>query len=326
MKKIVNIILISLFSIFFFYSYSKDKRQEEPVNLSIFRAAYPMVTFNASYDESVEDYLIDIKVQDYEDKRVIREGQLYWCESRLLPMEKVAVADKYRKMLYLYPEELKEPSEYSKLDIKRIKEFTSEENRKNGAIEPPFLYDIIYDTTDRVHIESHIKKLSFLGKGVNLNETLKEALARVEEKVKYLAESGKEEEREGLREFLKTLNKVDGFNYRTVRDTQSRSFHCTGHAIDILPKGYYKKNIYWLWRKQNVGEEWYLTPLEDRWSPPICVIKAFEEEGFIWGGKWIVWDNMHFEYRPEIIVYNRRKWERKLDPSSKTTKEAQEEQ
>ena len=30
-------------------------------------------------------------------------------------------------------------------------------------------------------------------------------------------------------------------------------------------------------------------------------IEIFEDEGFIWGGRWAVWDNMHFEYHPEII-------------------------
>lgn len=30
--------------------------------------------------------------------------------------------------------------------------------------------------------------------------------------------------------------------------------------------------------------------------------KAFESEGFIWGGYWAIWDNMHFEYHPELIA------------------------
>ena len=38
-----------------------------------------------------------------------------------------------------------------------------------------------------------------------------------------------------------------------------------------------------------------------RWIPPKAVIEAFESEGFIWGGKWTLWDNMHFEYRPELL-------------------------
>ena len=33
--------------------------------------------------------------------------------------------------------------------------------------------------------------------------------------------------------------------------------------------------------------------------------EIFEEEGFVWGGKWHLWDNMHFEYRPELILKSR---------------------
>ena len=34
-------------------------------------------------------------------------------------------------------------------------------------------------------------------------------------------------------------------------------------------------------------------------------IDIFEDEGFIWGGKWMIWDNMHFEYHPELILFNK---------------------
>jgi hypothetical protein len=32
------------------------------------------------------------------------------------------------------------------------------------------------------------------------------------------------------------------------------------------------------------------------------VVKAFEAFGFLWGGKWMTYDTMHFEYRPEILI------------------------
>jgi hypothetical protein len=35
--------------------------------------------------------------------------------------------------------------------------------------------------------------------------------------------------------------------------------------------------------------------------PPSVVVEIFEKHGFVWGGKWYHFDNMHFEYRPEII-------------------------
>ena len=34
-------------------------------------------------------------------------------------------------------------------------------------------------------------------------------------------------------------------------------------------------------------------------------LRFFEEHGFVWGGKWTPFDNIHFEYRPEILLYNR---------------------
>jgi hypothetical protein len=48
-----------------------------------------------------------------------------------------------------------------------------------------------------------------------------------------------------------------------------------------------------------------LVPLERRWQPPEGVIRIFETEGFTWGGKWALYDNMHFEYRPELYEINR---------------------
>ena len=44
-----------------------------------------------------------------------------------------------------------------------------------------------------------------------------------------------------------------------------------------------------------------LIPLKDRWMPPASVVQLFADEGFIWGGNWPIWDNMHFEYRPELV-------------------------
>ena len=33
------------------------------------------------------------------------------------------------------------------------------------------------------------------------------------------------------------------------------------------------------------------------------LIAIFEKYGFIWGGRWYHFDTMHFEYRPEILLY-----------------------
>jgi hypothetical protein len=36
---------------------------------------------------------------------------------------------------------------------------------------------------------------------------------------------------------------------------------------------------------------------------PQPVVDAFEGEGFYWGGKWLFFDNMQFEYRPELFEF-----------------------
>jgi hypothetical protein len=55
-----------------------------------------------------------------------------------------------------------------------------------------------------------------------------------------------------------------------------------------------------LWSSKIV-RDWGDIPLSKRWHPPEQVIEAFEENGFIWGGKWHRFDTVHFEYRPEIL-------------------------
>lgn len=36
---------------------------------------------------------------------------------------------------------------------------------------------------------------------------------------------------------------------------------------------------------------------------PLARVEArIEVEGFIWSGKWLFFDNIHFEYRPEVLL------------------------
>ncbi len=268
----------------------------EPANLSVFREAYPDVKFVAEYDEEKQDYLIHIFTKKNEK---LVETKLFWCEGRFLPENQIQDKENYRTMLYKYQREPKAPETFTEEDIELIKKFTSKENRANGAIDPPFLYNAIYDCETRGSTESHIVTVPFLTKSVNVHERIAEPLKKISEKIMALPKDAE------MEKFLSTLTRTDGFAWRTVRDTQSRSFHSVGLAIDVLPKGYYQRIIYWGWQKQLRPNDWFMTPLEKRWSPPKRVIKIFEEEGFIWGGTWAVWDNMHFEYHPELLIYSK---------------------
>jgi hypothetical protein len=76
-------------------------------------------------------------------------------------------------------------------------------------------------------------------------------------------------------------------------------------AVDLVPRSYGGKWPYWLWAAEGGIAEWWEVPLEERWAVPVAVIEAFEREGFIWGGKWLSFDNLHFEYRPESLLMAR---------------------
>ncbi|MBQ9238596.1 MAG: M15 family metallopeptidase [Treponema sp.] len=264
---------------------------DEPAELAIFRSAYPDVHFKSTYDESSADWLITIDVDS-------RTAELYWAGGRFLPAAQLENKDTYWTLLYHYAYDVPDPANFSAEEIQRIRNFSSPENRQNGAGTPPFFYDVVYDCATQQSVERHIVRHTFLGKSCNIHKRLQEPLNRVERRIRTLAETDSE-----TAAFVAELSKTDGYVWRAIRDSSRRSFHSIGIAIDVLPRGWGQKNLYWAWRRDIDPDNWMLLPLEKRWMPPQAVIAIFESEGFIWGGKWIIWDNMHFEYHPELIAY-----------------------
>ena len=266
-------------------------KPSEPEELKYFRLAYQDVKFASYFDEEKQDWAI----------LVVANGKttlLYWCGSRFLPEKELQNKNSYRKMLYKYSSFVKNPETFTEQEISAIKTFTSKESRTSSAIDPPFLYDAIYESYSRQMIERHIVKVDFLTKSLNVHDRISEKIAIISEKIMSLPKTPE------LEKFFATLDRTDAYVWRSVRDTQNRSFHSLGLAVDVLPKGYYQKIIYWGWERQRNPEKWFMTPVEKRWMPPAKVRQIFAEEGFIWGGTWTVWDNMHFEYRPEILLFN----------------------
>ncbi len=77
------------------------------------------------------------------------------------------------------------------------------------------------------------------------------------------------------------------FKWRVIAGTKRLSVHSFGAAIDINVK----YSAYWRWSKKGTYQN----------QIPIPIVKVFERNGFIWGGKWKHFDTMHFEYRPELL-------------------------
>lgn len=86
------------------------------------------------------------------------------------------------------------------------------------------------------------------------------------------------------------------FNWRVIAGTDRMSSHSFGTAIDINTE----LGGYWRWTGVAEGQ---VTDYDNK--IPENLVREFERFGFIWGGKWNHFDGMHFEYRPEMILYGR---------------------
>ena len=84
------------------------------------------------------------------------------------------------------------------------------------------------------------------------------------------------------------------FYWRKVAKEEYLSLHSFGIAIDL--------NVvygnYWLWdlKKSKNKKPSFKNQI------PMEIVKIFEKEGFVWGGRWYHYDTMHFEYRPEFYL------------------------
>lgn len=266
---------------------------EEPELLSLFRKAYPDIQFKSEYNAFAGDWKILLSLED-------RTAEFFWADGMFLPESEIENKNLYNSFLYEYDFALHDPADFTEEDIEKIRQFSSTENRTSVKGTPPFFYDFVYDCKTRVSLEQHIKKIPFLGKRSNAHERLREPLAKVEKEILESSKSDAE-----VKNFLDTLLSADSYSWRNISDSGNRSFHSLGVALDLLPRGWKQKNVYWAWRRDIDGDNWMRLPLERRWMPPQKVIEIFENNGFLWGGKWVIWDNMHFEYRPEVILFSR---------------------
>ena len=97
-------------------------------------------------------------------------------------------------------------------------------------------------------------------------------------------------------EWKKYLINIGGtFNWRNISGTNRLSAHSFGITIDINTS----YSNYWQWDCGCKNEDAKLT-YKNR--IPLGIVHIFEKHGFIWGGRWLHYDTMHFEYRPEFYA------------------------
>lgn len=277
---------------------SLSARKKTLADINIFQEAYPDLKFEYTYNKKADDFILSVTFPHKEEPE-----EFYWCNGSLLPENEVANKEKYWSLFYDYPKLLKDPSELTEAEKEELKNFTTRESRKNGAGTPPFFFDSLYSADTRANLEKQLIQTTFLGKKTTIHKRIKAPLEKVEEKISALAQEDAD-----LKKFVDSLKSADAYYWRLISGTNRKSFHSYGIALDIIPKRY-TGEVFWSWARDHNPDGWILTPLSRRWIPHEKFIKAFEEEGFIWGGKWAIWDNMHFEYHPEILIFNRNyKW------------------
>ena len=231
---------------------------------------------------------------------LIRGESFFWAHGRLLPLKARDRWADYRPYgFYTYPLEPGNPATFSKEKIETLRKQGDSEARQRGLDNQGAFQAALYGGSTRALIEDRLVQVSLFGKSVSVHGYIQKPLQRINQRILELSKTAPE-----IAAFLRGIKSIDGYNWREIRGTQRKSFHSWGLAVDILPKKLGGKAIYWEWERER-NENWMILPLNERWTPPAKIIEAFEAEGFIWGGKWDLYDDMHFEYRPELFEIRR---------------------
>lgn len=234
-----------------------------------------------------------------EGPTIVVGGVTYaWAEGRLLAFDKRREWSSYApQSFYEYPRDTPDVATWTAERLAQAETRLADRLAANVKRDPGF-FDALWGVHNRRTADAAQRKVQFLGMTVSVHHLLREPLARVQARLQEARMEDKE-----LDTFLKGLSRLEGYNWRDIAGTQSRSNHAYGTAIDIIPRSYRGKNPYWLWAQQDT-EGWYRSAWKARWQPHPTLVRAFEQEGFVWGGKWLMFDTIHFEYRPEILIVN----------------------
>ena len=247
--------------------------------------AYPFLITDVAETESDSSFLLNGR-------------RFYFSSGRLLPEEKKDDVSGYRSYgFYNYPEKLPPIVTPDKESLEMMDRFI--EQRGSLSRDNSFL-DQLYGGGTLNEILKEIVYIDFLGFRFEVHRRIAPVLRAVEKEI--LEESEKDI---NLKVFISTISTAGGFNWRQINGGKTRSYHSYGIAVDFIPQDLDRKQTFWNW-SMKFNSEWYNIPYSDRWMIPEKFVSVFEKYGFIWGGKWLYFDNMHFEYRPEILILSGR--------------------
>jgi hypothetical protein len=229
---------------------------------------------------------------------LLRGTWYYYAEGRLLPENLRRETASYSSMqFYRYSAEL--PPWRAPTPEQEARYQNMMENRgRNPPRRASFFLDNLWRARDRDEMNQRLQTFRFLRNTIYVHYLILENLSLVEEQI--LAAAGRDPV---VQEWIDNISSVEAWYWRNIAESRSRSYHSYGLAIDILPRALGTRETYWIWASEK-RPDWWNVSYNERYHPPAAVIRAFETYGFIWGGKWVLFDTMHFEYRPEILILN----------------------
>jgi hypothetical protein len=260
--------------------------------IRILAAAYPQRIEKAEFRNDDWAVLID-------------DTWYYYAGGRMLPEELMERVDEYTGSvgIYNYQSELPPWTDPTPEQSERYRSMGNTRDNSDNSGAPRIqrersnhFREALWQSSSYTESSRRVRSINFLGKTVVVHSGIAEVLSHVEARIRAIAETDPE-----VRSWMTGIGEVHGWNWRNVANSQSRSNHSYGIAVDILPKSLNGKQTYWQWASQS-GRDWWNVPYTDRYHPPEAVIKTFEAYGFTWGGKWTYFDTMHFEYRPEVFI------------------------
>ena len=227
-----------------------------------------------------ESFIGEVAHMDDDDVGfLIGDKWIYFRDGRMLTKESFPHQGRYQSIFYDYT-------------LGRITKLPA--NIGLTVRSPDFL-NHLFGTTE-IKLREQCDWVPFLNHNAYMNNFCESALRNVEVEILKAAKNDQE-----VQAFIQNLKTIYSFQQRKIRGTENTSYHSYGLALDLVPTSYNRKHANWKWSTAFI-DEWQLIPLEKRWSPPQVVIDAFEKNGFVWGGKWVHFDAVHFEYAPEIIL------------------------
>ncbi|MCL2805154.1 MAG: M15 family metallopeptidase [Treponema sp.] len=257
------------------------------------RAELVMRALLEAYPEQIEE--VEFRNDDW---AVLLKGKwYYYANGRILQENKAEDFENFRSyQFYGYPAELPPWRERTPEETARFGTMAASRRQITVRRSNDFLDDL-WQASTRAEAERNIVTVTFLGRSVKINKLIQKRVIAVERDIRAAARADS-----GVQTWINSIDTLEGYVWRNVADTQSRSYHAYGIALDILSRRTMGNlQTYWLWTSQ-YRDDWWNVSYRERYHPPDAVIKAFEANGFIWGGKWLLFDTMHFEYRPELLI------------------------